>query len=76
MRRWMCVLCGFVYDERLGLPAEGIAAGTPWADVPDTWRCRDCGTGKADFEMADIGPSERAASASSDIGSALADLSR
>ncbi len=48
---WMCVVCGFVYHEAEGMPEEGIAAGTRWEDVPDTWTCPDCGTTKSDFEM-------------------------
>ncbi len=54
MKTYQCVVCGFVYDEAQGLPAEGIPAGTQWADVPDTWVCPDCGVGKADFEMVEI----------------------
>ncbi len=50
-RTWMCVVCGFIYDEALGLPEEGIAPGTRWEDVPDTWTCPDCGVTKDDFEM-------------------------
>ena len=50
-RTWMCVVCGFVYDEAKGLPEEGIAPGTRWDEVPDTWTCPDCGVTKADFEM-------------------------
>jgi len=50
-RKWMCVVCGFVYDEADGLPDEGIAAGTRWEDVPDTSTCPDCGVTKSDFEM-------------------------
>ena len=50
-RTWMCVVCGFVYDEALGLPEDGIAPGTRWDDVPDTWTCPDCGGGKDDFEL-------------------------
>ena len=53
-RKWRCVLCGFVYDEALGLPNEGFVAGTRWADVPDNWMCGDCGAGKGDFEMVEI----------------------
>ncbi len=48
---WMCVVCGFIYDEAVGLPEEGLAAGTRWEDVPDTWTCPDCGVTKDDFEM-------------------------
>lgn len=50
-RTWMCVVCGFLYDEAAGLPEEGIAPGTRWEDVPDTWTCPDCGVTKDDFEM-------------------------
>ena len=50
-RTWMCVVCGFIYDEAAGLPDEGIAAGTRWEDIPDTWTCPDCGVTKDDFEM-------------------------
>jgi rubredoxin len=48
---WQCLLCAFSYDEALGLPHEGIAAGTRWEDVPEDWICPDCATGKSDFDM-------------------------
>ncbi|MBY0337863.1 MAG: rubredoxin [Acetobacteraceae bacterium] len=48
---WECELCGFVYDEAKGAPEDGLAPGTRWADVPDSWSCPDCGAGKADFAM-------------------------
>jgi rubredoxin len=54
MRIWQCAICGFIYDEAKGLPEEGIAAGTGWEDIPDTWKCPECGVGKADFEMFEI----------------------
>jgi rubredoxin len=44
-------LCGFVYDEVLGLPDEGVAPGTRWEDVPDDWVCPNCAATKADFDM-------------------------
>jgi len=50
-RSWMCVVCGFVYEEAAGLPDDGIAPGTRWEDVPETWTCPDCGVTKEDFEM-------------------------
>lgn len=53
-RTWMCVVCGFIYDEARGLPEEGIAAGTRWIDVPESWTCPDCGVTKDDFEMMEI----------------------
>lgn len=47
---WVCVVCGLVYDEALGLPEEGLPPGTRWSDVPDDWCCPDCGVGKDDFQ--------------------------
>ncbi len=51
MKKWLCVVCGYLYDEAAGDPEHGLAPGTRWAEVPDTWVCPDCGTHKADFEM-------------------------
>jgi len=50
-RTWMCLICGWIYDEAAGLPDEGIAPGTRWADVPMNWVCPECGARKDDFEM-------------------------
>src|SRR5262249_18425798 len=49
-----CVVCGFTYDEAAGLPDEGIAPGTRWADIPDSWNCAECGANKLEFEMVKI----------------------
>lgn len=54
MKRYQCIVCGWIYDESLGWPEEGILAGTSWSDVPDSWSCPDCGVSKADFEMIEI----------------------
>ena len=51
MNKWICTVCGFIYDEAKGLPEEGIAPGTRWNDIPDDWRCPECSVGKEDFEM-------------------------
>jgi rubredoxin len=53
-KTWQCVLCAFVYDEAAGLPEEGIAAGTRWADVPEAFGCPDCSAQKSDFEMIEL----------------------
>ena len=53
-KTWMCLICGWIYDEKEGLPDEGIAAGTLWADVPMNWTCPECGARKEDFEMVEI----------------------
>jgi len=50
-KTWQCILCAFVYDEAAGMPDEGIAPGTRWSDVPDSFGCPDCSATKADFEM-------------------------
>jgi rubredoxin-NAD+ reductase len=54
MKKWLCVICGLIYDEAEGWPKDGIAAGTRWEDVPEDWKCPDCGVGKADFEMIEV----------------------
>ncbi len=51
---WECIVCGWRYDESLGVPDEGIAPGTRWDDIPDDWTCPECGVGKEDFEMVGI----------------------
>jgi rubredoxin len=51
---WMCLICGWVYDEAAGAPEDGIAPGTRWADVPMNWTCPECGARKDDFEMTAI----------------------
>ena len=50
-KMYICIVCGFVYDEKEGWPADGIPAGTRWEDVSDDWVCPDCGASKKDFEM-------------------------
>jgi rubredoxin len=51
MKTFVCIVCGFIYDEAAGRPEDGIAPGTPWAQVPNDWACPDCGVAKADFEV-------------------------
>ncbi|MEL0584974.1 MAG: rubredoxin [Candidatus Thiodiazotropha sp. (ex. Lucinoma kazani)] len=54
MKKYQCIVCGFVYEEAKGLPDEGIAAGTRWVDIPDDWECPECGVNKSDFEMVEM----------------------
>lgn len=49
--RYVCLICGYVYDEELGDPDGGIPPGTRWEHVPEDWSCPDCGASKADFEL-------------------------
>ncbi|WP_334161028.1 rubredoxin [Phenylobacterium sp.] len=53
-KTWQCRTCGYIFDEAAGDPAEGLAPGTRWADIPDDWVCPMCGTAKADFDMVEI----------------------
>jgi rubredoxin len=54
MKKYMCLICGWIYDEETGAPEEGIAPGTRWEDVPPNWTCPECGARKEDFEMIEI----------------------
>ena len=51
---FVCVQCGFEYDEEKGWPEDGIAPGTRWDDIPEDWSCPDCGAAKSDFEMVEV----------------------
>ncbi len=51
---FVCVQCGFEYDEENGWPEDGIAPGTRWDDIPEDWSCPDCGAAKSDFEMVEL----------------------
>jgi len=54
LKRFICLGCGFLYDEALGLPEHGIAPGTRWADIPENWACPDCFSPKHLFQMVEI----------------------
>jgi ferredoxin-NADP reductase/rubredoxin len=47
--KYLCVPCGYIYDENIWDPDSGIAPWTKFEDIPDTWRCPICGVTKADF---------------------------
>ncbi|MBE6404546.1 MAG: rubredoxin [Lentisphaeria bacterium] len=49
MDKYVCDVCGFVYDPANGDPANGIAAGTAFEDLPEDWVCPECGVGKDSF---------------------------
>ncbi len=53
-KQYLCIICGFIYDESLGWPESGIEPGTLWIDVPEDWACPDCGVMKDDFEMLEV----------------------
>jgi rubredoxin len=49
-KQYLCVVCGYVYDEEIGDPESNIPPGTRWENVPEDWVCPDCGAMKQDFE--------------------------
>ena len=49
--KYICNICGFVYDEERGCPEEKIAPGTAWENIPDDFICPLCGVGKDEFYM-------------------------
>lgn len=49
MKKYVCQVCGWVYDEAVGYPDEGIAAGTKFEDLPEDFACPLCGVGKDQF---------------------------
>jgi rubredoxin len=51
MSKYVCTVCGYVYDPELGDPDNGIAPGTPFEDIPDDWVCPVCGADKDQFEL-------------------------
>ena len=50
MKKYKCLMCGYVYDPAIGDPDSDIEAGTPFKDLPDDWVCPDCGVGKDEIE--------------------------
>ena len=49
MKKYVCNVCGWIYDEELGDVDNGIAAGTKFEDLPEDFVCPLCGVGKEDF---------------------------
>ena len=49
MKRYVCSVCGYIYDEAAGIPEQGIASGTKWEDLPADWTCPLCGAAKDEF---------------------------
>ena len=49
--KYVCDVCGYVYDPEIGDPDNGVAPGTPWEEVPEDWVCPLCGVGKDQFAL-------------------------
>ena len=48
--RYVCSVCGYVYDPVKGDPNSGITPGTKFEDLPESWTCPVCGADKSKFE--------------------------
>ena len=49
MKKYVCDVCGYVYDPAVGDPDNGVAPGTKFEDIPEGWVCPECGASKVDF---------------------------
>ena len=49
MDKYVCDMCGYIYDPAEGDPDNGVAPGTPWEKVPEDWVCPLCGVSKDQF---------------------------
>lgn len=50
--KYVCSVCGYVYDPTTGDPTQGIAAGTKFEDLPENWKCPRCKQPKSKFNAA------------------------
>ncbi|MBR5820828.1 MAG: rubredoxin [Alistipes sp.] len=50
MKKYRCIVCEWIYDPAIGDTDSGIAPGTPFEEIPDSWTCPVCGVGKENFE--------------------------
>ena len=53
MKKYVCDLCGWEYDEEAGLPESSIAPGTKFEDLPKDFVCPLCSAGKDVFSEAE-----------------------
>lgn len=53
MDKYVCDVCGYIYDPAVGDPDNGIEPGTAFEDLPEDWLCPLCGVGKEEFSKVD-----------------------
>lgn len=51
MQKYICKICGYIYDPAIGDPDSGVLPGTEFKDLPDNWVCPICFVGKDQFEL-------------------------
>ena len=52
MEKYICDVCGYLYDPELGCDYSGVKAGTAFKDIPEDWVCPTCHAGKDSFSPA------------------------
>jgi rubredoxin len=50
VKKYRCVICGYIYDPAIGDPDNAVKPGTSFDDLPDDWICPECGATKDEFE--------------------------
>jgi rubredoxin len=53
MNKYVCEICGYVYDPAVGDPDNGISAGTAFEALPEDWVCPICAAAKSEFKVVD-----------------------
>ncbi len=53
MERYICIICGYIYDPALGDPQNGVEPGTSFKDLPEGWLCQLCGAYVDEFVLAE-----------------------
>jgi rubredoxin len=53
MKKYVCDVCGYIYDPKTGDPGNNVQPGTAFEDIPDSWTCPECGAPKSDFSPVD-----------------------
>ncbi|MCK5393937.1 MAG: rubredoxin [Candidatus Omnitrophica bacterium] len=51
MKKYKCTVCDYIYDPEVGDSYGGIAPGTAFEQIPDSWICPICGVDKSQFEL-------------------------
>jgi len=51
MKKYKCLMCGYIYDPQIGDPDNGVEPGTAFENLPDHWVCPECGAGRDEFEL-------------------------
>ncbi|MDD4870785.1 MAG: rubredoxin [Kiritimatiellae bacterium] len=49
MKKYVCDVCGYIYDPAKGDPDNGVKPGTAFENIPNEWVCPECGAPKSDF---------------------------